>query len=181
QVMERDRGGCTLATELDPGVPLVRVDAEQLRQVLMNLVRNAMQSMNGRGVVRIGTRCHSGSGRDEWVEIWVRDDGAGIAPQVLKNLFVPCFTTKDRGTGLGLAISQRIVEEMGGRIDVVSHPGRGSTFSVVLPGVTDPLASPRATGGGSGAPSRSPRREPQAEAGLFEGPQPGSEPKVEPA
>lgn len=181
QVMERDRGGCTLATELDPGVPLVRVDAEQLRQVLMNLVRNAMQSMNGRGVVRIGTRCHSCSGRDEWVEIWVRDDGAGIAPQVLKNLFVPFFTTKDRGTGLGLAISQRIVEEMGGRIDVVSHPGRGSTFSVVLPGVTDPLASPRATGGGSGAPSRSPRREPQAEAGLFEGPQPGSEPKVEPA
>ena len=73
----------------------------------------------------------------------VRDDGAGITPQVLKNLFVPFFTTKDRGTGLGLAISQRIVEEMGGRIDVASHPGRGSTFSVLLPAVTDPLASPR--------------------------------------
>src|SRR5690606_1781982 len=110
QVMERDPGACSLETELDPELPLVRVDAEQLRQVLMNLVRNAMQSMSGRGVVRVKTRSHAGSGSDAWVEISVRDDGAGITPQVLKNLFVPFFTTKDRGTGLGLAISQRIVE-----------------------------------------------------------------------
>jgi len=142
QVMERDRGGSSFETDLDE-VPLVRVDADQLRQVLMNLVRNAMQSMSGRGVVRVSTRSHAGAGQDQWVEVSVRDDGAGITPQVLKNLFVPFFTTKDRGTGLGLAISQRIVEEMGGRIDVASHPGRGSTFSVLLPAVTDPLASPR--------------------------------------
>jgi two-component system sensor histidine kinase HydH len=63
----------------------------------------------------------------------VRDAGPGIAPQVLKNLFVPFFTTKDRGTGLGLAISQRMVEEMGGRIEVVSHLGDGATFTVLLP------------------------------------------------
>jgi signal transduction histidine kinase len=63
----------------------------------------------------------------------VRDAGPGIAPQVLKNLFVPFFTTKDRGTGLGLAISQRMVEEMGGRIEVMSQLGDGATFTVLLP------------------------------------------------
>jgi two-component system sensor histidine kinase HydH len=79
----------------------------------------------------------------DWVEIAVRDEGPGIAPQVQKNLFVPFFTTKDRGTGLGLAISQRVVEEMGGRIEVVSRPGAGSTFSLVLPAVVDAHLSPR--------------------------------------
>lgn len=162
QVMERDPGACSLETELDPELPLVRVDAEQLRQVLMNLVRNAMQSMSGRGVVRVKTRSHAGSGSDAWVEISVRDDGAGITPQVLKNLFVPFFTTKDRGTGLGLAISQRIVEEMGGRIDVTSRPGRGSTFSVVLPAVADPLASPR--GSAAAAPDSRPPEPPVRQA-----------------
>jgi hypothetical protein len=79
----------------------------------------------------------------DWVEIAVRDEGPGIAPQVQKNLFVPFFTTKDRGTGLGLAISQRVVEEMGGRIEVVSRPGAGSTFSLVLPAVAEAHVSPR--------------------------------------
>ncbi len=187
QVMERDRGASSFETELDE-VPLVRVDAEQLRQVLMNLVRNAMQSMNGRGVVRVSTRAHAGSGQDQWVEVSVRDDGAGITPQVLKNLFVPFFTTKDRGTGLGLAISQRIVEEMGGRIDVASHPGRGSTFSVLLPAVTDPLASPRppATQGVVSDASASPAREPMAPrqadgSGATSRAPESARPKVEPA
>ncbi len=184
QVMERDRGGCSFEIDLDPDVPMVRVDAEQLRQVLMNLVRNAMQSMNGRGVVRISTRCRGGAGRDAWVDISVVDGGAGITPQVLKNLFVPFFTTKDRGTGLGLAISQRIVEEMGGRIDVVSHPGRGSTFSVVLPAVVDPLASPRPSAPPASVPAGSshlaPRGGPPSGSGFSErATGPGA--KIEPA
>ena len=143
---------CELRTDLTDSLPPVRADAEQLRQVLINLIRNAVQAMGGQGTVQVTTRRRSPTtaiARDsalpeaEWIEIAVRDEGPGILPQVQKNLFVPFFTTKDRGTGLGLAISQRVVEEMGGRIEVVSRPGAGSTFSLVLPAVAEAHTSPR--------------------------------------
>jgi two-component system, NtrC family, sensor histidine kinase HydH len=154
RVLASDRQeGFEFESELAEDVPLVRADAEQLRQVLMNLVRNAVQAMNGKGRVTVVTRGRHGrdsgwagqsaSAALEWVEIAVRDEGPGIAPPVLKNLFVPFFTTKDKGTGLGLAISQRMVQEMGGRIEVSSQPGAGSTFSIVLPAAADPLVAPR--------------------------------------
>jgi two-component system, NtrC family, sensor histidine kinase HydH len=146
QVLASDRGeDCTFHTALAPSLPMARTDAEQLRQVLINLVRNAIQAMNGSGRVSVVTRerhARAPAGAS-WVEIAVRDDGPGIAREVLKSLFVPFFTTKDKGTGLGLAISQRMVEEMGGRIEVASQQGTGSTFTVVLPIATDPIASPR--------------------------------------
>jgi len=149
---------CELRTELTESLPLVRADAEQLRQVLINLIRNAVQAMGGQGTVQVTTRRRSAATgpRDavppqaDWVEIAVRDEGPGIAPQVQKHLFVPFFTTKDRGTGLGLAISQRVVEEMGGRIEVVSRPGAGSTFSLVLPAVAEAYVSPRPPSGQAG-------------------------------
>jgi signal transduction histidine kinase len=141
-VLASDRAEeCEIVTDLVDALPPVRADAEQLRQVLINLVRNAIQAMGGRGTVRVRTALHTtgsslGSApagtTGDWVEVSVRDSGPGIAPQVLRNLFVPFFTTKDRGTGLGLAISQRMVEEMGGRIQVVSHLGDGATFTVLL-------------------------------------------------
>jgi two-component system sensor histidine kinase HydH len=134
-------------TELDPDLPVARADAEQLRQVLINLIRNAVQAMAGHGTVHIRTRARSERPRGvgdaiTWVEISVRDEGPGIAPQVMKNLFVPFVTTKDRGTGLGLAISQRVVAEMGGRIEVASRAGSGSTFTVLLPVATDVAQEP---------------------------------------
>jgi signal transduction histidine kinase len=165
---------CELQTDLSEHLPLVRADAEQLRQVLINLIRNAVQAMGGRGTVKVTTRRRSerasptGLARDtalpetEWIEVAVRDEGPGMAPQVQKNLFVPFFTTKDRGTGLGLAISQRVVEEMGGRIEVVSRPGAGSTFSLVLPAVVEAHVSPR-------PPPSVPREDP-APARLSGGP-----------
>jgi signal transduction histidine kinase len=73
----------------------------------------------------------------EVVEVSVRDTGPGISPKVLKNLFVPFFTTKDSGTGLGLAISQRIVQNAGGTIDVQTQAGAGTKFTVVLPVAED--------------------------------------------
>src|SRR5262249_35279445 len=143
---------CDIVSGLAEGLPAVRADAEQLRQVLINLIRNAVQAMGGQGKIDVLTRIRHDFSRSsdgtvpaatDWVEIAVRDHGPGIAPQVQENLFVPFFTTKDRGTGLGLAISQRMVAEMGGRIEVLSRPGEGSTFAVVLPVVTDPHASQR--------------------------------------
>lgn len=150
QVLASDRvEEYSFDAELSTELPLVRADAEQLRQVLINLVRNAVQAMNGSGRVRVSTRARPGRVvgaalmTPDWVELSVRDDGPGIAPQVLKSLFVPFFTTKDQGTGLGLAISQRMVEAMGGRIEVASQPGAGSTFTVVLPAVGELVPSPR--------------------------------------
>jgi two-component system sensor histidine kinase HydH len=111
-------------------------------------------------------RSHSAADPTTYVEIAVRDEGPGIAPQVMKNLFVPFVTTKDRGTGLGLAISQRVVAEMGGRIDVASSVGLGSTFTVVLPAATDSAAEPviDSTGGLLSAlgPTAGPSPEPAA-------------------
>lgn len=143
--------GCTYRTELADDLPPARADAEQLRQVLINLVRNAAQAMNGRGEVVVSTRARAArltergthpAPRAQEIEIAVIDRGPGIAQEVLKNLFVPFFTTKDRGTGLGLAISQRMANDMGGRIEVVTQPGAGATFSVVLPAGGDAAVGP---------------------------------------
>jgi signal transduction histidine kinase len=146
--------GCAFTTELGAGLPLVRADAEQLRQVLMNLIMNAIQAVDGKGRIEVVTRDRSArtsgeladqGSKAEWVEVSVSDDGPGITPQVKKNLFVPFFTTKDKGTGLGLAISERMVAEMGGRIEVASRAGAGSTFTVVLPAVGEATVLGRTT------------------------------------
>jgi signal transduction histidine kinase len=78
----------------------------------------------------------------ELVEVSVRDTGPGISPKVLRNLFVPFFTTKTEGTGLGLAISQSIVQNAGGTIEVHSQPGAGTRFTIVLPAAEDALVTP---------------------------------------
>ncbi|MBK6692346.1 MAG: GAF domain-containing protein [Myxococcales bacterium] len=144
--------------ELAEGLPRVKIDPEQLRQVLMNLVQNAMQAMDGEGRVTLSTavrrrpRATWGTGlesermvgsrpEDEVVEVAVRDTGPGISQTIMKNLFVPFFTTKAQGTGLGLAISQSIIRSAGGSIDAQSHSGAGTTFLVALPVATDVLAS----------------------------------------
>ncbi len=148
RVLGPEHPECDLVLELEQHLPEVRVDAEQLRQVVINLVRNATQAMHGEGTVTVSTRSGGEGERSNrrsgdwpfserpfaaWVEVSVRDEGPGVDPEVMENLFVPFVTTKDRGTGLGLAISQRIVAEMGGRIDVTSRAGQGSAFTVVLP------------------------------------------------
>ncbi|MGZ3417908.1 MAG: ATP-binding protein [Polyangiales bacterium] len=129
-----------VVVELTDELPTVRIDPEQLRQVLMNLVTNAVQAMGGKGRVVVST-AYRRSARATWpvslangaVEVRVADTGPGISTKVLKNLFIPFFTTKATGTGLGLAISQRIVQNAGGTIDVQTSAGVGTTFSIVLP------------------------------------------------
>ena len=116
------------------GLPQVRADAEQLRQVFLNLGLNAIQAMTDGGRLSVSTAKRPGRrGAPASVEIRFRDTGPGIPRERLRNLFIPFFTTKEKGTGLGLPISQRIVTQHGGTIEVRSEPGKGSTFTVLLP------------------------------------------------
>jgi two-component system, NtrC family, sensor histidine kinase HydH len=142
QILASDRSHLVpIDLDLAEELPDVRIDAEQLRQVLINLLRNAEQAMNGGGQVRVGTRPRPvGPGRHGWVELRVTDSGPGISQKVLKNLFVPFFTTKNQGTGLGLAICRRIVDAAGGSIEVETNEGAGTTFTVVLPAFQAPLS-----------------------------------------
>jgi two-component system, NtrC family, sensor histidine kinase HydH len=149
--------------QLDLGEPLRRakIDPEKFRQVLLNLLQNAIQAMDGRGKVTVSTQMRrstrgrvpppdgtlpssrrSPADESELVEVSVRDTGPGISPKVLRNLFVPFFTTKTEGTGLGLAISQSIVQNAGGTIEVHSQPGAGTRFTIVLPTAVDGLVTP---------------------------------------
>ncbi len=144
----------TVEDDLAEDLPRVAVAPEQLRQVLMNLLRNSEQAVRGRGKVIVRSRLrrrertHSVEDgalqlvAERFVAISVSDDGPGIPQPVLKNLFLPFFTTKERGTGLGLAICQRIVQGVGGRIEVRTTDGAGTTFDVVLPAAMEALGTP---------------------------------------
>jgi two-component system NtrC family sensor kinase len=118
-------------------IPAISCVAPQLNQVFMNLLVNAAQAIMERGVITIRTGC---DGDMVWVE--VSDTGAGISPENLHRIFEPFFTTKPigSGTGLGLSLSYGIVKTHGGRIDVVSTLGSGTTFTVHLP-IAQPLAA----------------------------------------
>jgi two-component system NtrC family sensor kinase len=117
-----------------PSLPPVMADFGQLQQVLVNLVVNAVQAMPGGGKLTI----HSSLDNNGWVQVAVEDAGHGIAPEHMDKLFMPFFTTKEqeKGVGLGLAVSYGIIERHGGKIEVKSEVGKGSTFTVRLPAYT---------------------------------------------
>ncbi|MFH1810923.1 MAG: ATP-binding protein [Pseudomonadota bacterium] len=125
----------TVELQLADALPRVSGDIDQLRQVILNLVLNAVQAMRGSGRLSVHTEhvASSMSADDGHVVLRVGDSGAGIAPEVRARLFAPFFSTREGGTGLGLAICKRIIESHGGRIGVRSKPGEGAEFSVHLP------------------------------------------------
>ncbi|WP_437726564.1 hybrid sensor histidine kinase/response regulator [Sorangium sp. So ce861] len=135
-------------------VPPVEANEPRLAQVFLNLIVNAAQAipegLAEQNVIELSTRCDAAG----WVVVEVRDTGAGIAPESLERIFEPFYTSKEEGEGLGLglAICHAIVAALGGRIEVESRRGQGSTFRVVLPAATsaEARAAPVA---GSGAPS----------------------------
>ncbi len=117
--------------DLSPSLPPVPADANQLHQVLINLLSNAMEAMPGGGRIFIRTALTEGPPAE--VTLTVTDSGGGVEPEVLGNIFNPFFTTKSGGHGLGLALTQRIVTAHSGRLSVKNHPGRGLTLGVALP------------------------------------------------
>jgi signal transduction histidine kinase len=111
-----------------PDLPEVEHDSDQVHQVLLNLLLNAVQAMEGAGTVGVEI-----GAREGYASVVVSDTGRGISPQNLPNIFRPFYTTKGDGTGLGLSLAHRIVEDHHGRIEVSSVVGKGSTFTVLLP------------------------------------------------
>ena len=112
----------------DPELPPVDHDPAQIHQVLLNLVLNAIQAIDGPGAVAVTV-----SQRGPLAAIEVKDTGPGIPPETLNSIFRPFFTTKGHGTGLGLSLAKRIVEDHHGKLEVTSVPGEGCTFTVILP------------------------------------------------
>lgn len=135
------RGHVAVRVDLPPDLPLVVADADQLRQVCLNLVLNALDAMQEGGTLTIRAAVHGGPHADRggperrWVAVDFVDTGVGIPAANLDRLFDPFFTTKEpgKGTGLGLSVSYGIVEEHGGWFDVDSHPGEGTRMTVHLP------------------------------------------------
>lgn len=109
-------------------LPLVAHDPLQIQRLVLNLVLNALQAIDGKGLVELGMGAENG-----FAVVTVRDNGRGISPDQLQSVFRPFFTTKRQGTGLGLSLSRRIVEQHGGSIEVRSKPGEGTEFTVRLP------------------------------------------------
>ena len=155
---EAERHGVKLTTELGkppvndlPGIaaiaagrPLMApVDIKLLKQALLNLMLNAVQAMagqtspdvplTGRGTLTIRTQAFTGDHSEKLVRICVIDSGPGMTAETCQSIFVPYFTTKGGGSGLGLPTSRRIAQEHGGKLEVSSEVGRGTTFTMTLP------------------------------------------------
>jgi signal transduction histidine kinase len=120
--------GVEIALHKDPTLPEVEHDSDQIHQVLLNLLLNALQAIDQKGKVVVTVSFHGGNAVVE-----VADNGRGIAPENLPNIFRPFYTTKGDGTGLGLSLARRIIEDHQGRIDVTSTVAKGTTFAMVLP------------------------------------------------
>ena len=116
--------------ELDvkPELPSILIDRSLISRAIVNLIENALQAMPRGGTLGVAAYA-----RDSQVSVAVKDTGTGMDASALARIFEPYFSTKDAGTGLGLAIARNAVEEHGGRIDVESVTGEGTTMTIVLP------------------------------------------------
>ncbi|MEC0153536.1 ATP-binding protein [Paenibacillus macerans] len=120
--------GQTIEVKLDEQVPALLLNGKEIKQLILNLARNAMEAMEGKGQLTMETRL-----ADSGVELLVTDTGPGIPPSQQAKLFEPFYTTKEKGTGIGLALCLSIIERHRGKISVRSGEGEGTTFTVFFP------------------------------------------------
>ena len=121
--------GITVQTNIPESLPRVRMDTDKVRGALMNIIENGLQAVNGKGSISLKAERTQNSS----VRIQIQDTGRGVPPDILPRLFEPYFSTKSGGTGLGLAIARKNIEDHGGRIQVESKEGQGTTVTITLP------------------------------------------------
>jgi len=124
--------GVRLRKSFAKDLPIIVADEDQIKQVVMNLVFNALQACSDGGEIEVSSYPSESGGR-RFVCVEVRDDGEGIAPEVIENIFDPFFTTRTEGTGLGLSIAHQLAARHGGFLDVRSQPGAGTSFFLNVP------------------------------------------------
>jgi signal transduction histidine kinase len=121
-----------LSLEIPPQPLLVRGDRVQIQQVVLNLILNGMDAMNGSGTGQRSVVVNARAGSSGWVEVGVKDSGTGLAPEEASRIFNPFFTTKENGMGMGLAISRTIIEAHGGKIQAANNSDTGCTVRFTL-------------------------------------------------
>lgn len=131
--------GAAFIKSYDPSIPEISGDENQLKQVFLNLVKNAKEALSEGGVINLSTRAITdfhlveGGTTGRMVSIEVKDNGCGIRPEDMEKIFTPFFTTKQKGSGLGMPITLKIIKEHGGHLRIDSSPGKGTTATVYLP------------------------------------------------
>ena len=126
--VEMQERGVRIKKRLAPRLPKVKVDQQQLRRALLNMMKNSLEAMPEGGEIMVAAEAGS-----ESVLISISDTGTGIRTEHMDRIFTPFFSTKEMGTGLGLPLAQQIVAEHGGEITCSSEFGKGATFVVALP------------------------------------------------
>jgi two-component system NtrC family sensor kinase len=148
---ELRQAGIGLTLEVAPGLPEIAADENQIRQALLNLIRNAREAMKDGGSLVVGVEPSPEGG----ARVTVTDSGSGVAPEHLSKIFEPFFSTKEKGTGLGLALVHQIVSEHGGAIEVQAPPSGGTSFVLTFPAIPRPDApgsTPEASAAGLATP-----------------------------
>jgi signal transduction histidine kinase len=130
---ETKKKSVEIVAHYEDNLPLVAADREQVKQVFLNVLLNAIEATSDGGQVSVEIRTFAKNSGEEFLQVEIRDTGRGIPEEHLENVFTPFFTTKDKGSGLGLSISHQIIQEHGGTISVESRIGEGSSFFINFP------------------------------------------------
>ncbi|MDR2488079.1 MAG: PAS domain S-box protein [Desulfovibrio sp.] len=125
---DNDERGIATVVDIPPHLPHVKGNPETLRQCLINLIKNSAEAMPDGGTITLRARLNSG-----FVQMDVEDTGIGIPPELQGQVFSPFYTTKEQGAGLGLAMTRKMIEEIGGKVTLASHVGKGTRVSLMLP------------------------------------------------